>query len=555
VVSGTLVVSDTADRLGYRDENVDLVRQIMLIAGGVALVVGAFIVHITVSVTVAQRSRELALLRCVGADSRQVRRLVLAESAGIGVAASFAGVLLGLGVAAAIRALINSGPFPGRLPGHALAVTPRTVLAALVLGCAVLVLSALGPAKRAGRLAPVVALREPEAGSFGPRRRWRYAAGVLVLGAGLASLPVAVVTWRGHLILPGAALTLAGLRLVGPPVAGRLARAVGQPLAVLGELGALGRANAARSPERTAATASALTIGLALTAFLEVLSASTLAPMLREYARDRADFQVSPAVDPGAKFEGSLMQPAIVDRLLALPQLAAVVPVECATDPAKPACAADPAAIGAVKDLVLVAGSLADIGPDRIGVSDRVAERQGWTLGSASTIGGRTRTVAAIYEEVPTFSAYLMMPAELAGERRPMAVYVRVAPGADPAEARAALAGAAAAFPGVAVQSRADLHRHDLEMIRGATNVYRGLTGLAALLGLVGIAGTLALSIVERRRELGLLRAVGMQRRQVRSMVRAESVIVGLVGAALGIALGLAFGWVELRMPLRRGSG
>ena len=121
-----------------------------------------------------------------------------------------------------------------------------------------------------------------------------------------------------------------------------------------------------------------------------------------------------------------------------------------------------------------------------------------------------------------------------------MAVYVRVAPGEDRAAARAAVAGAAA---GLAIQDKDAFHRHDLDMISGATNVYRGLTGMAALLGLVGIAGTLALSIVERRRELGLLRAVGMQRRQVRSMVRAESVIVGLVGAAFGIALGLAFGW------------
>jgi len=541
MVSGTLIVSDTADRLGHRDENLDLVREIMLIAGLVALVVGAFIVNITVSVTVAQRTRELALLRCVGADSRQVRRLVLGESAGIGAAASAVGLLLGLGVAAAIRALVNSGPFPGRLPGHALAVTPRTVIAAVFIGCGVLVLSALGPAVRAGRVAPVAAMRDP-ASEAGPRRRGRYVAGVLVLGAGLACLPAAVVTWLGPLLLPGAVLTLVGLRLLGPPVAARLARAVGRPLAALSEPLALGRANSARSPERTAATASALTIGLALMAFLEVLSASTMAPMLRDYARDKADFQVSPAFDPSTKGDGTLMDPAVVDRLRGLPGLAAVVPVECATGP-EPVCGADPAAIAQVKDLQFVAGSLAGVGPARVGVSDRTAERHGWALGSAATIGGRTRTVAAIYREVSTFDSYLMAPVELGGERRPMAVYVRVAPGGDRAAARAAVAGAAAAFPGLAVADKDSFHRHNLEQIRGATNVYRGLTGLAALLGLVGIAGTLALSIVERRRELGLVRAVGMQRRQVRSMVRAESVIVGLVGAALGLALGLAFGW------------
>ena len=449
------------------------------------------------------------------------------------------GLLLGLGVAAAIRALVNSGLFSGRLPGQALAVTPRTVIAAVAIGCGVLVLSALGPAARAGRVAPVAALRDAAAEPGpGPRRRGRYVAGALVLGAGLACLPLAVVTWLGPLLLAGAVLTLVGLRLLGPPVAGRLARTVGRPLAALGEPFALGRANSARRPERTAATASALTIGLAMLAFLEVLSASTLEPMLREYARDRADFQVSPAFDPSAKDDGTLMNPAVVDRLRAIPGLAAVVPVEC-TD----VCGADPATITAVKDLELLAGSLAAVGPGRVGVSDRTAERQGWTVGFAAAIGGRTRTVAAIYHEVPTFSAYLIPPAELGGERRPMAVYVRVASRGDLAAARAAVDGAAAAFPGLAVQDKDSLHRRDLDMIRGATNVYRSLTGLAALLGLVGVAGTLALSIVERRRELGLLRAVGMQRRQVRTMVRAESAIVGLVGAALGIALGLAFGW------------
>jgi putative ABC transport system permease protein len=544
VVSGTLIVSDTADRLGYRDENLELARKIMLIAGGVALIVGAFIVNVMVSVTVAQRTRELAMLRCVGADSRQVRRLILAESAGIGAAASAVGLLLGLGVAAAIRALVNSGPFAARLPGHALAVTPRTVIAAVVMGCGVLVLSAQGSATRAGRLAPLAALRDAasEPGPW-PRRRGRYVAGTLVLGAGLASLPAAVATWLGPLLLPGAVLTLAGLRLLGPPVARWLARAVGRPLAALGEPLALGRANSVRNPERTAATASALTIGLALVAFTEVLAASTLAPMLREYARDRADFQVSPVSDPSTKGDGTLMDPAVVDRLRALPGLAAVVPVECSD-----VCAADPAAIAQVKDLVLVAGSLSDVGPDRVGVSDRTAEREGWTLGSAATIGGRTRTVAAIFEAVSTFDSYLIPPAQANGDRRPMAVYVRVAPGANLAAARAALAGAVAAFPGLAVQGRDSIHRHDLEQISGATNVYRGLTGLAALLGLVGIAGTLALSVVERRRELGLVRAVGMQRRQVRSMVRAESVIVGLVGAALGISLGLAFGWAAAKV-------
>jgi putative ABC transport system permease protein len=326
--------------------------------------------------------------------------------------------------------------------------------------------------------------------------------------------------------------------------------------------GVLGRLNAVRNPERTAATASALAVGLALLAFITILSASAKAPLLHEYARDRADFQLWPATgqesgDGKTGPRGEPMNPAILARLRAVPEIAAVAPVRCvpgAGADQRTVCAADPATIGEVKDLEMVSGDLADLGPGALGVSQDDATAAGWTTGSAVTIHaagrGRSFTVKAIYRTTTTFGAYLMAPADLTrlGAGATIAtVYVR-ASAEDPTAARAAVGRVAADFPGVEIHDRAEFHQSDIEQIDNATAVYRALTGLAALVGLFGIVGTLALSIVERRRELGLLRAVGMQRRQVRSMIRAEAVIVALVGAVLGIGLGILFGWAAARV-------
>ena len=561
IVSGTLIVSDTADRLGSQVSDLDIIRRVMLIAGGVTLLVGTFIVNLMTSVTVAQRTRELGLLRCIGASTRQLRRSVLLESLVTGVVTALVGLLLGFGVASGLRALINTGTFSGQLPGHALTLTPRTVIAVLMVGCVATVLSALGPARRSGRVAPVAALLElppPQGKHLGTR----IVAGTVVFGSGVAALPIAVATWQGPLILAGAVLSLTGLRLLGPLFAGRLASAVGLPVAgALRMPGVLGRLNAVRNPERTAATASALAIGLALLTFITILSASAKAPLLREYARDRADFQLWPAAGQEISGQkagptGEPLNPGLVARLRALSEVAAVVPVQCVPGEREdqgPVCAADPAAIAEVKDLEMVSGRLADLGPGALGMSQDDAARAGWTTGSAVTIhaagGSRTFTITAIYRTTTTFGTYLMAPADLAqlgAGATASTVYIRAA--ADPATARAAVARVAADYPGVEIHDRAEFHESDLEQINNAAAIYRVLTGLAALVGLFGIVGTLALSIVERRRELGLLRAVGMLRRQVRSMIRAEAVIVALVGAALGIGLGALFGWATARV-------
>jgi len=539
VVAGALIISDTADRSGSTEE-VDLVRTIMLLAGGVAVLVGTFIVNLTMSVTIAQRTRELGLLRCIGADQRQLRRSVLLEALVVGVLAALAGLAAGYGVAMALRAVINTG-FQGDLPGDGLVLSARTVFTVFAVACVPMVLSALVPARRAGRVAPVAALHDVVP-SVGRLRTWRIVAGVLTLAVAFGTLPVAVATRQGLLLLPGAALTLVGVRLLGPLFAGRLAEVVGVPLR--GAVGELGRRNAARSPDRTAATASALMIGLALLTLVNVIFASIEAAVLDDYHRDRVDFQVWKGGPDPTVSRAAPMDPRVIGRLRGLPELSAVVTVDCvaADDQGEMFCAADPGQLARVVDLDITQGSHTAVSAGGVAVS----ERSGRPLGATMHVGHADLTVTAVYHVTDNFNAYLLSPADFArigGDPEPMTALTQVAPGVDKRAARSAVVSAVAGFPGVDVHDRAEFHEHDLAQFRDASAVYRALTGLAALMGLFGVATTLALSIVERRRELGLLRAVGMQRRQLRSMVRAEGVIVALVGAALGLIVGILFGW------------
>ena len=541
MVSGTLMVSDTADALGVHDPNLDIVRIVMLLAGGVALLVGAFTVNLTVSVTVAQRTRELGLLRCLGADVRQVRRAVMLEGLVVGVLGSAVGLVGGYGVATALRAFINTSVFPGDLPGQSFVVSARTVLAALVVGCVVTVVSGLGPARRAGRVPPIAALRDLPRRTGG-RHRIRTAIGVLCTATGIAAVPLAVATAAGPALLVGTVATLVGVRLLGPTVTTPLARIVGPPLARTGGVaGTLGWHNAVRNPERTAATATALMIGVALLTLVNVLFASTRAPMAAEHARDRADFELSAPV--GDDEWGTPLSPDLERQLRELPEVATVVPVRCWTDKGSEdrLCGADPAVLSRVMDLDVVEGSVADVTAGGIGVNEASAEAGGWTIGTPLRFQGHTFTVRAIYRSLYTFSEFLISGADLDQlDTEPIALYVE--------GERGAVDRVVAAYPGVEVRDRDQRLGRELDQMSGAAAVYRTLTGLATLVGLFGVVNILALSIVERRREVGLLRAVGMQRRQVRTMIRAEAMTVVFVGTTLGLGLGLMYGWAAARV-------
>ncbi len=555
VVSGTLILSDTADRLGVQHEGLDVLRVVLPIAGAVALLVGGFIVNLTLTVTVAQRRRELALLRCLGATARQIRRIVILESLIIGAIAALIGVLAGFGVAAGARRLVNTEVFPGDLPGTALVLTPRTVLAALLLGCMVTTLSGWAVARRAGRLAPLAALRDATAGVTGRPGILRTATGLLTIALAVLVGVSAVRTGTGQLLIPAGGLAVVGARLAGPRFAPALAATVGWPVGRLLRLpGELGARNAARHPYRFVAVASAVLIGVTLMGLVTVVLTSIRVAMKSDLDRYRADYEIQ-ALD-----DGPGISPRLVAELRALPELAAVVPEACTPHAVAAGedlvCAADPAGLLDVFDLEVVAGQFTTVSTGGIAVNAVQARTEGWTIGSPVTVrlpgGARTFPVTAIYRGFYYLGAPIIAPdeyARLGGDPAPTTIYIRAAVGVDEATARKAVdRTAAAADPVVQVTTRAEVRAANLDQIDAATWVYRGLTGLAIMVGLVGIFNVLALSTVERRRELGVLRAIGLERGQVRSMVRAEAAVIATVGVGAGTGLGLLFGWAATRV-------
>jgi putative ABC transport system permease protein len=563
-VTGGALASEQAAHL---EEELDLVSKLVLVFGLVALLIGAFIIHNTFSILVAQRTRELALLRCLGASRRQVRNSVLVESVIVGLVAGTAGLLLGVAVAAGLRALLASTRglrASAGLPWQVPVLAPRTVVVALVAGTLVTALSALAPARRATRVPPVAALREELATPERYQTRQadaRTVVGVLLGLAGIGVVLAGVVGGgAGYYVGGGAVLLLIGLRLAGLLLAKQLARAVGLPIARGLRLpGRLGRENAMRNPRRTAATALALTIGVGLLSVITILAASTKAAAAAEFDRadgsNPADFELR----VGGDGLPPPMNPEVAMRLRALPELAVVADVQylpqvtVGGDPG--VVGADPVSYQQVAAINVTQGSLADLGADGIVVARRQADAHGWRIGSPVPVAlpgattTHTFTVKAIHDSGRSLVA-LLAPAgyqRLGHDQSSGTVLARTAAGVTPAAARAAIDRALAGFPTVQVEDRADRRRQAISQIDPVLRLYLALIGLAIVIGLFGIVNTLALSVFERVHELGLLRAVGMDRRQVRSMVRWEAVIITAVGAVVGIGTGTFLGWALTR--------
>lgn len=554
LVSGTFVLLDTAGAAGNPDGDVEQVGRIVLVGGGVALIVAAFIINAAFTVILAQRARELALLRCLGAEGRQLRRLVRFEALIVGGAASILGMAFGVVVAAALRISVNSFASVERdVPGN-LIVAPRTVIVSLVAGCAIVLMSALVPVRRAGRALPVAALRALPTDSGERKRGVRLTVGVLIVVTGITAVLLSVVTHAGLLLLPAGALTLAGIRLVGPWVMTSLVRLIVLPLPWRLHLaGDLARENAARYPARTAATSFALMIGLALVAALLVMSASTRAANVAEIER-MADFQIVERVPPGAT--PSPIDPSVVARLEELPELSGVATIEyseavVAGDDAVVA-AVEPAEFARVQDVEVIDGSFSALTSGGIAITDEIAAANDWGVGSALELAlednSHVVTVRAVYRQnsyvggTPDFVMGVAAYARMGGDEAVFDVYMRVGDGIAPATARAATERVTSGR-GLVVEDRDDVRRGTVGMIESSTAIYLALTGLASLVGLFGIFNTMALSIVDRIREVGLLRAIGLDRRGIRLMVRGEAVIVAAMGTVLGIGVGTFFGW------------
>jgi putative ABC transport system permease protein len=537
-ITGTQLADEQASDVG---EALNFFSTFLLVFAAVALFVGAFIIVNTFTILIAQRTRELALMRALGASRWQVTRAVLVEATLVGVLASTIGLGLGVLTALGIKALFNGIGFG--LPDAPTVIAARTVIAAFAVGVGVTVVAALLPARRAAAVPPLAAMREA-ATPDRPLRR-QVVVGSVLLAGGAAAMAVGL-TGHGMLVLGlGTLVTFVGVALLSPVISRPVVRVLGAPF-TRGLPGRLGRENSRRNPRRTASTAAALMVGIALVSAVSVLGASLKQTIVEVTDRAMgADFLVSG--------EHVGVDPAAVERIRAVPGVGEVSGMRQGgvriAGKNEFVLAVPPAALGHTVSVTAASGDLADFGPGRLLVSAKAATDQGLRSGQQVDVafadGASQRLmVAATYEDNQLLGNYVLSD-DAGGHFRRQAydfVLVGNAAGADPAAVRTGLHDAVAPYSALLVQDRSEFVAEQGRQVDQLLLVVNALLALSVLIAVLGIVNTLALSVLERTRELGLLRAVGMARRQVKRMVRVESVVIALFGGLLGLAVGTAFG-------------
>ncbi|MET8504639.1 FtsX-like permease family protein [Streptomyces sp. NPDC004787] len=551
----------------------DVMKYAMLGFAGIAFLVGIFLIVNTFSMLVAQRTREIGLMRAIGSSRRQINRSVLVEALLLGVVGSAAGVATGVGLAVGLMKLMSRMGM--ELSTGDLTVRWTTPVVGLVLGVVVTLLAAFVPARRAAKVSPMAALRESGTPADARAGRVRGALGILLTAAGAAALYAATRAdeagpgsmWLGL----GVVLSLLGFVVVGPLLSGAVVRALGAVvLRIFGPVGRMAERNALRNPRRTGATGAALMIGLALVACLSVVGSSMVASATEELDKSvGADFIVQSTngqpIVPQA--QAAVEKAAGLDHVTEYKWVEATV-----TDPRGRAektglVAADPTYAQDVRRDT-TAGTLTDAyGPGAMSVGSAYAAEHGVKLGDRLTVafaGGRQATlrVAAItsddnnidkgvkYTAITTAEQYL--PAEKLP--RSMIVFGTAKDGQEEAAYRS-LKDALKPYPQYKVADQADYKKDLQDQVGQLLNMVYGLLALAIVVAVLGVVNTLALSVVERTREIGLMRAIGLSRRQLRRMIRLESVVIALFGALLGLGLGLGWGTAAQKLLALEGLG
>ncbi len=515
---------------------------VLLVFGTVAVLVAGLVIANTLAVLVAKRTRDLALLRCVGATARQVRRGVLVEAAVTGAAASFVGVLAGVGLAAAVSALVGTD---SPIPLEGVAVPVSAVVAGLAVGTLTTLVTALGPARAATRVAPLAALRPTDPAPLRSRGGWaRFVTGLVLLLGGAALMALGVVVADVYPSLAGGAASFLGVVLLGqravPPVVAAAGRVLGRVGGVPGRMAA---GNATRSPRRTAATATALLIGVTLTTAMVVGAAST-----RATAQAGLDAAYPADVEVGAYSE---VPASLLARLEAVDGVAdgtALTGVEVTGPDGRPTWVqgVDPA------EAAPVLRSTASL--PLPGLGEVVLPRwavQAWAVRDGDpvtlTAGADSRTLTAVVGgaevQVPVLSDADLQ--DLAPEATVTALWLRLDDGAGQAEAiERVTEEAGRVLPDAYVTGLASQRAAIDSVLDVLLLVVTGLLGVAVVIALIGVGNTLAFSVVERRQESGLLRALGLTRGQLRGVLAWEAVLVSGVAAVLGVLLGGAYGLI-----------
>ncbi len=531
-------------------------RTFLLFFAAVTLFVGSFIIYNTFTILLTQRTRELALLRAVGASRRQILSAVLVEAVVVGIFAACIGLVLGLGTATMIKGLLAG--LGVDIPARGLVLTPGTAAVSIVTGLIVTLVSAAVPAIKAALVPPLAAMRGVSVDSSGSSRV-RAAFGVLITAMGGGSLLFglfAADSNEGAFVGVGAAATFLGVVVLGPVLVGPMCRLLGLPLPrVWGISGTLAVQNATRNPRRTAGTAAALMIGVGLVSLITVFAESVRTTINDEIEEQfRGDF----VIDSGSFGFGGL-PPAMAKEINALDEVDAAAPIRFALlgidGKGQLALGIDPESLRSIFDLKVAEGSLEDLAPGQVAVSLGSLRFHGWDLGDTIDLtfpetGAQPFTIAAITSDSVLGGGggspeYVLHNDDLdANILQPfdVLVYVNLASGVTPEAGLDAVETVTDRYPNAEVLDLNGYKERQSAQVNQMLGLIFGLLFLAILVALIGIANTLSLSIVERTREIGLLRAVGMTRVQLRRTVRGEAMVMAVFGTALGLGVGVFFG-------------
>ncbi|MFJ8211161.1 ABC transporter permease [Streptomyces sp. NPDC096033] len=524
----------------------------MLLAfAGISLFVGVFLIYNTFTMLVAQRTKELALLRAVGAKRGQVMRSVLAEALVIGATSAAIGLAAGIGLAVGMRSLMGS--IGAKLPDGDLVIAPGTIVAALLIGVVVTTLAALLPAWRTGRIAPVAAMGSAHLPATAKSLVVRNVLGSLISLAGIGVVFLGVsMGGDGRMVIGGGAgLMLIGMIVLLPLLSRPVIGAV-RPLLhkVFGVPGKLAAQNAVRNPRRTAVTAASLAIGLTLVTTLSVLGV-TMGTAVDRMSTDKlkADYKVSMAGGMGG------LDKSVAETLAKAPGIKAVSPQADGYfkvgDSFRSASGVNPATIGELLNIDVTAGSLAALGKGEAAVAESTAKKQNLTVGSTLQVqfedGQKSALkIGAVYKDLEGLLSPYVLDNKVLGahtdQQNVREVYVNTTAG-DSKAGQQAVIDALGKNPAMTVADRQDMRNEMGGVINTMLNIMYGLLGMALIISVLGVVNTLAMSVFERTQEIGMLRAIGLDRARVKNMIRLESVVISLFGAVLGMGIGLFLAW------------
>ncbi len=558
VLTGKEITKETQNRIA---SSLNFFNILLLVFAAIALFVGSFIIYNTFSIVVAQRQRENALLRAVGASRPQIVLSILVESVIVGVIASVLGFVAGIGMSLLLKRLM--AVFGLDIPSGGMVLRPRTAVVSLIVGVVMTVVAAVVPSVRASKIAPVAAMRDVAIDRSATSKK-------RLLGGIIVSLIAVVLVVYGlskdpKVLGVGIPLLFIGVFVFGPLIARPIAGTIGSPLPrMVGVTGILARQNSMRNPKRTARTAAALMVGVSLVTGISVLAAS-IKTSIHSIISDQfvGDFVVNTRTQG---FGG--LPPELAQKLNALPEVSSAAGLQVGYGKVKGKqrstafSVVDPTSIGAVFDLKMLQGKASDLTSDGIMVSKRRAGSDQLSIGSVITVslldGVEHRLkVQGIYQKDELAGPYTVSNEfyrTSGADEFYVAIFGTAAPGVSEANLLAAVDKVTKNYPSGKLLSRSAYIKLQGKQLDQFVNLVYGLLAFAVVIAIFGIANTLSLSVYERTRELGLLRAVGAFRSQVRTSVRWESVITALLGTAQGIVIGVLLGYAVIVALRNQGS-